>query len=176
MPNYRRCHTPGGTYFFTVNLLERHRNNLLIREIDLLRNAIRTVRAKHPFHIDGWVVLPEHMHAIWTLPPGDHDYSLRWRAIKALFSRGLDLTERRSTVRRSRGERGIWQRRFWEHAIKNDQDYVAHMDYLHYNPVKHGHVKSVAEWPHSTFHRLVKVGVYPPHWAGGAVDIGTAGE
>lgn len=176
MPNYRRYRVPGGCYFFTVNLLQRGENDLLVREIARLRAAVRKVRDIHPFHIDGWVVLPEHMHCIWTLPSGDDNFTNRWRAIKALFSRSLPTLENRSRTRRSRGERGIWQRRFWEHAIRNDQDYAAHMDYLHFNPVKHGYVARVRDWPYSTFARLVAMGMYPPDWAGGDIEDLAAGE
>lgn len=112
MPNYRRAYHPGGTYFFTVNLLERGDNDLLTRHINLLRDAVRTVRRKHPFTIHGWVVLPDHLHCIIQLPDDDADFSLRWRLIKQRFSRSLPLTEQRSTTRIRRGERGIWQRRF----------------------------------------------------------------
>ena len=176
MPDYRRYRIPGGCYFFTVNLLQRQNNDLLIREIDILRNAVRHVRLLHPFHIDGWVVMPEHMHCIWTLPPGDDDYPLRWRAIKAIFSRNLPHNERRSQVRLARGERGIWQRRFWEHAIRDDRDYAAHLDYLHFNPVKHGHVKRIADWPYSSFTRWVDKGMYPEDWCGGSDEGVDAGE
>ena len=149
--------------FFTVNLLERN-NTLLVDHIDLLRESIRLCKQKHPFHIDAWVVLPEHMHCIWTLPEGDDDFSNRWKMIKTQFSKGLPKVERRSKVRIKRGERGIWQRRFWEHAIRHDRDYVAHMDYLHFNPVKHGWVDKVIDWPYSSFHLYVKRGLYPVDW------------
>ncbi|MFH0344673.1 MAG: transposase, partial [Chromatiales bacterium] len=112
MPDYRRYRLSGGTYFFTVNLLERYPHDLLLRRIDVLRAAVRTVRARQPFHVDAWVVLPDHLHCVWTLPPGDHDFANRWRLIKQAFSRALPLAERRSSVRIARGERGIWQRRF----------------------------------------------------------------
>lgn len=164
MSYFRRVRVPGATYFFTVNLLERHNNDLLVRHIDLLREVVKVVRSRHPFHIDGWVVLPEHLHTIWTLPSGDADYSKRWRGIKADFSRQLPATERRSPARHRSGERGIWQRRFWEHLIRDEDDYCRHMDYLHFNPVKHNLVANVADWPHSTFHRLVARGVYPRDW------------
>ena len=133
MPNYRRNFVPGGTFFFTVNLLERYPNDSLIRHIESLRESTRSVRVKYPFEIDAWVVLPDHMHCIWTLPPGDTDYTLRWRLIKAAFSKTLPRIERRSKVRIARGERGIWQRRFWEHTLRDERDYVAHMDYVHFN-------------------------------------------
>jgi len=176
MPDYRRYRVPGGTYFFTVNLLERYPNDLLVRHIDLLRAVVREVRTKRPFHIDAWVVLPDHLHGVWTLPPGDDDFTNRWRLIKQGFSKGLPLTERRSKVRIARGERGIWQRRFWEHAIRDEEDYAAHVDYCHINPVKHGYVQRVAEWPHSTFHRHVERGVYPLNWANGPDSDWTLGE
>ena len=123
MPDYRRYRIPGGTYFFTVNLLERHPNDLLIRHIDVLRLAIKETRKRWPFHIDSWVILPDHLHCIWTLPEGDDDNSNRWRVIKQTFSKALPMIERRSAVRVARGERGIWQRRFWEHMIVDDADY-----------------------------------------------------
>jgi putative transposase len=134
MPDYRRYRVPGGTYFFTINLLER-RSDLLIRHIEALREAVRRTRAERSFHIDGWVVLPDHLHCVLTLPPGDDDFSNRIKAIKIRFVRAVEPNERRSSVRIARGERGIWQRRFWEHAIR-EGDYAHHMDYVHYNPVK----------------------------------------
>jgi putative transposase len=167
MPNYRRAWHPGGTHFFTVNLLQRHNNDLLTRHIDLLRNVVSEVRSRHGFHIHGWVVLPEHLHCVIELPPDDVDFATRWRLIKMNFSKALPKTERRSVVRMKRGERGIWQRRFWEHLIRDDADMQAHMDYVHFNPVKHGLVKRVVDWPTSTFHELVNQGVYPRDWGGG---------
>jgi len=166
MPNYKRYRVPGGCYFFTVNLLERYPNDRLIRHIDILRETIRQVRRRYPFHIDAWVVLPDHLHCIWTLPPGDDDFPTRWRLIKTLFAKQLPLIERRSAVRERRGERGIWQRRYWEHAIRDESDFATHCDYVHFNPVKHGYVKQVAEWPYSTFRRCVEQGIYPLDWAG----------
>ncbi|XZG70736.1 REP-associated tyrosine transposase [Chitinibacteraceae bacterium HSL-7] len=165
--DYRRAWCPGGTYFFTVNLLERRGNRLLVERIDLLRAAVQTVQRSHPFIIHGWVVLPEHLHCILELPAGDADFALRWRLIKLLFSRQLPKLERRSQVRQQRGERGIWQRRYWEHLIRDAADFAAHMDYLHFNPVKHGLVSRVVDWPYSTFHLLVAAGVYPADWGGG---------
>jgi len=175
MPDYRRNRVPGGTYFFTVNLLERNRS-LLTHNIELLRNAVRATRRAKPFHIDAWVVLPDHMHCIWTLPEGDADYASRWKAIKTAFSKALPRTESLSVVRQAKGERGIWQRRYWEHTIRDERDYSAHMDYLHINPVKHGHAARVADWPHSSFHRLVAAGIYPAGWAGDGDDVPMAGE
>ena len=173
MPDYRRYRLPGGTYFFTVNLLQRYPNDLLVRHIDILRSEVRAVREKRPFVIDAWVVLPDHLHCVWTLPPGDDDFTNRWRLIKQGFSKALPITERRSAVRMARGERGIWQRRFWEHAIRNETDYAAHIDYCHINPIKHGYVQRVADWPYSTFHRDVERGIYPLDWAGDLeIDLG----
>ena len=167
MPDYRRAWHPGGTYFFTVNLLQRQGNDLLTRHIELLRAVVKSVRQRHPFTIHGWGVLPEHLHCIIELPPDDANYASRWRLIKMEFSKALPRTERLSAVRTRRGERGIWQRRYWEHLIRDERDYRAHMDYVHINPVKHGLVESVADWPYSTFHRMVAEGLYPVSWAGG---------
>lgn len=167
MPNYRRAWHPGGTYFFTVNLLQRHSNDLLIQKIDTLRRVVQSVKQRHPFIIHAWVVLPNHLHCVIELPTGDSDFPLRWRLIKLEFSKQMPYTERRSGVRLKRGERGIWQRRYWEHLIRDDADYRAHIDYVHINPLKHGLVSRVRDWPYSTFHRLVQQGIYPHDWAGG---------
>lgn len=176
MPDYRRFRVPGGSAFFTVNLLQRQGTALLTERIDLLRAAVRRVRRQRPFTIDAWVVLPDHLHAVWTLPPGDDDISTRWRLIKSFFVRGLSHFEWRSPVRRERGERGIWQRRFWEHAILDDADYASHMDYVHFNPVKHGYVTAPADWPYSNFRACVARGLYPETWAGMEVHDLEAGE
>ena len=175
MPNYRRFFIPGGTWFFTVNLLQRHNNDLLVREIELLRQTVRRVRERYPFHIDAWVVLPEHLHCVLTLPPGDSDFSTRWRLIKSGFSRALPKTERLSAVRKAAGERGIWQRHFWEHWIRDETDYQRYVDYVHVNPMKHGHVKRVRDWPYSTFHRYVEAGIYPANWCGN-LDVVVGGD
>ncbi|WP_134677194.1 REP-associated tyrosine transposase [Ectopseudomonas khazarica] len=163
MPNYRRARVPGATYFFTVNLHDRG-SDLLIREIDLLRETVRATKARHPFHIDAWVVLPEHMHCLWTLPPGDADFARRWKVIKFAFSRRLPSTETLNASQQNRRERGIWQRRYWEHLIRDERDYQHHFDYIHYNPLKHGHVQRLVDWPYSSFHRAVAEGIYPADW------------
>jgi putative transposase len=152
MSEYRRLRIPGGCYFFTVNLEDR-RSDLLVRHVDVLRQAVHTVRRARPFHIDAFAVLPDHLHAVWTLPEGDADFPTRWRLIKKAFSRRLPAGESRSPSRVRRGERGIWQRRYWEHAIRDDPDFAAHVDYVHSNPVKHGLVEKPADWPYSTVHR-----------------------
>lgn len=166
MPNYRRAWHMGGTYFFTVCLLQRKANHLLVEHIDELRRTVRLVRFAHPFTIHAWVTLPGHLHCVIGLPEGDADYALRWRLIKGGFSKSIPAQEWLSDVRARRGERGIWQRRYWEHLIRDDEDFTAHMDYVHINPVKHRLVRKVADWPFSTFHRLVAQGVYPTGWAG----------
>ncbi len=145
MPDYRRAWHPGGTYFFTINLLQRQDNDLLTRHIETLRSVVKSVQQRHPFRIHGWVVLPDHLHCVIELPPNDADYATRWRLIKLGFSKALPRTERISAVRIRRGERGIWQRRYWEHLIRDERDYRAHMDYVHINPLKHGLVERVAE-------------------------------
>jgi len=171
MPNYRRAFIPGGTWFFTVNLLERHGNDLLVREIERLRETVRRVRTRYPFRINAWVVLPNHLHCVWTLPPDDADFSTRWRLIKSGFSRALPRTERLSDVRKAAGERGIWQRHYWEHLIRDEADYQRHVDYVHVNPVKHVLVKRVSDWPYSTFHHYVRQGIYPADWCGDASGV-----
>lgn len=175
MPNYRRNRVPGGTYFFTVCLADR-RSNLLVAQIDALRTVVKKVRAQRPFHIDAWVVLPDHMHCLWTLPEGDADFPGRWREIKKAFSKQIPLNECRTAVMAERGERGIWQRRYWEHTILDDRDYAVHMDYTHFNPVKHGLVSHVADWPLSTFYSCIKRGLYPDDWQGGGSEVQEAGE
>ncbi|MEJ2375192.1 MAG: transposase [Pseudolabrys sp.] len=165
MTSYRRHRIAGGCYIFTVNLAER-RLRLLTKHIDLLRAAFRYTRSRHPFMIEAIVVLPDHLHAIWTLPEGETDFAVRWRLIKAMFSRGLPAGERISASRAAKGERGIWQRRYWEHAIRDDNDCARHLDYIHINPVKHGLVNRVRDWPYLSFHRLVRQGVYSVDWAG----------
>ena len=175
MPNYRRAFVPGGCWFFTVNLLER-RKTLLVDHIDALRAAVAKTRERYPFVIDAVVVLPDHIHAVWTLPPGDADFSLRWRLIKQRFARELPKHERISAVRRARHERGIWQRRFWEHLIRDEVDYARHVEYCYINPVKHGLVSRVSDWPHSSFHRDVRAGIIPEDWAGDVDASGAFGE
>jgi putative transposase len=173
MTNYRRNFVPGGSYFFTVNLAQRHLR-LLTEHIGSLRAAFRETRAQHSFTIEAIVVLPDHLHAIWTLPEGDVDFATRWRLIKSAFSRALPRGERISASRASKGERGIWQRRYWEHTLRDERDFARHDDYIHYNPIKHGHVARVRDWPHSSFHHMVRFGVYPEDWAGDAADDGAA--
>jgi putative transposase len=175
MPNYRRAFIPGGCWFFTVNTLDR-RSTILTDNIDALRRATSETMRRYPFRIDAFVVLPNHIHAIWTLPPDDRDFSTRWRLIKTRFVRQVPGGEHRNQTRKVRGERGIWQRRFWEHLIRDERDYAAHVEYCVINPVKHGLVSQVADWPHSSFHRDVRAGVFPIDWAGDASMSGDFGE
>ena len=170
MTDYRRNFVAGGSFFFTANLADR-RLRLLI---DGLRAAFREARHDHPFTIDAMVVLPDHLHAVWTMPDGDADFSTRWRLIKTGFSRRVPAGERISESRAAKGERGIWQRRYWEHTIRDENDFARHIDYIHINPVKHGYVTRVGDWPHSSFHRMVKLGVYPEDWAGDVSERGDA--
>jgi putative transposase len=165
---YRRANVKGGTYFFTVNLAERHRC-LLVDHVDDLRTAVKIVKQTHPFYIDAFVVLPDHLHAIWTLPEGDADFATRWMLIKAGFSRRMPDGEKRSKSRISKGERGIWQRRYWEHMIRDEYDYERHVDYIHYNPVKHGHVERAVDWAHSSIHRYIRAGMIGRDWASDGV-------
>ena len=164
MRTYTRAFAPGGTFFFTVNLADRS-TTLLTDHIEALRDSVRRVRETHPFYIDAMVVLPEHLHAIWTLPEGDTDYPTRWALIKMGFSRRLARVERINASRKRKGERGIWQRRYWEHQIRDEDDFARHVDYIHCNPVKHGYVSAPRDWPHSSFHRYVRDGILPADWA-----------
>lgn len=164
MPQYVRAFVPGGTFFFTVALLERHRT-LLVDYVADLRAVFADARRRRRFTIDAIVVLPDHLHCLWTLPPDDADFSARWHDIKARFAARIPCGERLSARRLKKGERGIWQRRFWEHTIRDERDFERHVDYVHYNPVKHGHVSAVVEWPHSSFHRYIQRGLYPADWA-----------
>jgi putative transposase len=171
MPNYRRMFVPGASIFFTVVTHERRRflTDDLARHC--LHEAIRLVNERWPFEIVASVVLPDHLHAIWTLPPEDANYSLRWKRIKEEFTKhylaGGGLEGSRSRSRRKRQERGIWQRRFWEHTLKDEQDFEDHFHYIHYNPVKHGLVTVPKNWPYSSFHQWVERGVYPLNWGAG---------
>ena len=175
MPDYRRHRIAGATYFFTVNLHDRN-TNLLIDHIDALRQTVARVRTLMPFHIDAWVVLPDHLHCLWTLPEQDSDFPKRWQAIKMGFSRKIPPGEPLSASRVQRGERGIWQRRFWEHTIRDNRDYAAHMDYIHFNPVKHNYVAQAADWKFSSFHRAVRQGLYPQAWATSDNHVAEQGE
>ena len=180
MSNYRRTRAAGGTFFFT---LVSYRRQSILCDAPMraaLREAIQAAQHSKPFTIDAWVLLPDHLHCIWTLPPDDGDFSARWSLIKCAVSRAVGAQYRRAEwlndSKRKHRESTVWQRRFWEHCIRDEDDLRHHVDYLHFNPVKHGLVSRVADWPHSTFHRFVQAGVYLPDWAGGAGNMGGVRE
>jgi putative transposase len=174
MVHYRRSRSPGATFFFTVALRDR-RADTLVRYVDSLRNAMRHERARRPFTVDAMVVLPDHVHAVWTLPSGDSDYSGRWRSIKSGFVRRLQ-TQGLALTANAKGEHAVWQRRFWEHQIRDELDLARHVDYIHINPVKHGWAERVADRRWSTFHRYVRLGMLPIDWAAEPSMEGTFGE
>jgi putative transposase len=148
-----------------------------VSHIDRLRRIYASVQKQHPFESIAICVLPDHLHAVWALPPDDADFPLRWSLIKSGFSRGLAVDAPRTASKIARRERGLWQRRYWEHAIRDDRDRQKHVDYIHFNPVKHGYVSNVVDWPHSTFHRFVSKGLLPPDWGGDMQEIaGAFGE
>lgn len=166
MSNYRRNYLRKGTYFFTVNLADRNSGHLVCR-FQSLKLSILRVKTERPFAVDAWVVMPDHIHAIWSLPDGDADYSTRWKAIKTRF-----------TLANRDIKKPIWQKRFWEQTIRSQSDFNAHMNYIHINPVKHGYVTRVKDWPFSSFHYWVRNNVYSEEWGGGEEEtkIGFAGE
>lgn len=159
MSRYRRLYVPGGTYFFTVALANRGARTL-VDEIDLLRSVYGAVVAQQPVTCEAMVVLPDHIHAVWTLPEGDVDFSTRWKRIKGVFSKHCAAQGQVSPSKARRGEKGIWQRRFWEHAISGPADFRTHVEYCHFNPVKHGLVERAEDWPYSTLHRDMRKGRY----------------
>jgi len=171
MPNYRRLKSAGATYFFTVVTYERQmifRDSLSLK---LLRNAIEEVKQLLPFRINAWVLLPDHLHCLWTLPEGDCGYSKRWGKIKSTFTKKMKAVGwaqptnvKTSPSRIKHREFVLWQRRFWEHQIRNQQDFNRHCDYIHYNPVKHGLVEDPKQWEYSTVHRFIKIGIYSENW------------
>jgi putative transposase len=148
-------------YFFTV--VTQGRQPLLVEQIGRLRQAFRHVMERYPFDIEAIVILPDHLHTIWRLPPDDVDYSHRWMLIKRSFSSGLPAAGV-STSMQAKREKGIWQRRFWEHGIRHEEDWRRHMDYIHFNPAKHGYVARPDDWPHSSFRKLVARSLYDPGW------------
>ncbi len=164
MSRYRRSLATGGTFFFTVTLADRD-SRLLVEHIDRLRRAYGVTQSRLPFRTVAICVLPDHLHAIWQLPDGDADFGRRWGSIKRLFSTGFDAATHRTASKFAKREKGVWQRRFWEHEIRDEADMARHVDYIHFNPVKHGHVVRVADWSYSSFHRYVRNGICPPDWA-----------
>ena len=163
---YRRSRTKGATYFFTVLTYKRKRILCKTDNVKIIKEAFRHVALQRPFLVDAFVMLPDHIHCIWTLPDDDNDFSTRWRLIKGYFTRRCDKKYRdeQSDNMQKKCLQGIWQQRFWEHTIRSDRDFAAHVDYIHYNPVKHGLVKKPRDWEHSTFNKYVKAGVYDINW------------
>ena len=182
MPEYRRSIIPGGTFFFTV--VTYHRLPILTtpKSREILHSAWENVKDRFPFTTDAICLMPDHLHCIWTLPEGGANYSLRWGEIKKLFTKAylkqVGPGKQRNESRQKRGEAAIWQRRFWEHTIRDLDGYNRHMDYIHYNPVKHGLVKNVIDWPWSSFHRFVKAGYYESRWGSdsGKMNLGIEGD
>ena len=170
MSEYRRADTKGGTYFFTV-VTHRRQKLLLNNEVRTsLREGIENTRTLFPFQINAWVLLPDHLHCIWTLPEGDADFAKRWGMIKRYVSQHcahlINLEQRPSASKLKRKELNFWQRRYWEHQIRDEIDFKKHVDYIHWNPLKHSLVNQVSDWPYSTFHRFVNEGIYPKNWCG----------
>jgi putative transposase len=169
MVRYRRNRVEGGTFFFTIALDDR-RSTALTDHIDALRAAFRAARQERPFAVDAIVILPDHMHAVLTLPVDDADFAGRWRRIKGYFSTSL-LGKKVPVRRRSNGELALWQRRYWEHTVRDEADFERHVNYIHYNPVKHGLVTRVRDWPHSSFHLYARRGILPEDWAGDVNEV-----
>ena len=168
--SYRRAKTPGATYFFTVVTYNRQPLFHDPANVQLLRDAFRHIKQRHPFAIDAIVILPDHLHALWSLPPGDADFSTRWRSVKTYVSRHCSerYKQPRSSSYLQKGEQAIWQRRFWEHQIRDEQDFDNHVAYIHYNPVKHGLVSAPRDWQYSSFWGYVKAGICPEDWGADA--------
>ncbi len=170
---YRRAFIPGGSFFFTV-VTDRRRPLLASADaVNKLREAFRSVRARHPFSIDAIVVLPDHLHCIWTLPASDADFATRWRLIKTWFTKHRD-PEVRATSRSDQATKAgqaVWQRRYWEHWLRDEEDFTRHVEYIHYNPVKHGHSDNPGGWRYTSFHRYVEAGVYPEDWGSGSMNF-----
>jgi putative transposase len=171
MPNYRRAKTSGATYFFTVVTYRRQPILCLDENRAVLKEVISKIALNHPFTVDAWVLLPDHLHCIWTLPKEDSDYSTRWALIKKEFTKSINQTATIDIPNQSRihhREGTVWQRRFWEHQIRDNIDYNNHMDYIHFNPVKHKLVEAPRDWPYSSFQRLVAQGLYEEDWGCGS--------
>ena len=168
---YRRIHEPGASYFFTVVTYRRHPLFADPAAVALLQRCINAVKRNHPFTVDAFVILPDHLHMLWTLPPDDAAYPIRWQLIKTMFTRGYlkahpapHTVPKRSLSRVAKREQAVWQRRYWEHLIGNDDDFAAHVDYIHLNPVEHGLASLPRDWPPSSFPQWVTTGTYAQNW------------
>lgn len=173
---YRRARVPGSTYFFTVVTFDRRKIFTDEQSVALLRQAIEAVQARRPFKVEAAIILPDHLHMLWRLPDGDADFSIRWRLIKSYFTRRWPgARDCPATLSRQRkGERAVWQRRYWEHLIRDEADWQRHVDYIHYNPVKHGLAYAPSAWRYSSFHTFVKEGYYSLDWGAGEwVGVGS---
>ena len=176
MSRYRRATVEGGIFFFTLALADRS-SDLLVRQIDRLQSSYAVMQKRLPVETIAICILPNHLHALWQLPDGDANFASRWSLFKSGFSRGLPAAETRSASKVIKREKGIWQRRYWEHAIRNDAEFERHVNYIHFNPVKHSLVTRVADWPHSSFHRYVAQGILAADWAGDVGELrGSFGE
>ncbi len=175
---YRRAFVEGGSFFFTLVTEKRRPIFASDKAVEVLRNAVRSVRNARPFTLDAIVILPDHLHCILTLPPGDADFATRWRLIKTWFTKHCDPALRPvpSGVQSTRQEQALWQHRYWEHMLRDERDFEQHVEYIHYNPVKHGYAASPLEWPHSSFRRYVEAGVYEGNWGQGQMDIEDVGH
>ena len=164
MANYRRLYVKGGTYFFTVVTQDRRHIFTEEKSTQMLRSAFKVVMDKNPFQVESIVVLPDHIHCIWTLPRDDHDFSKRWKGIKYRFSSNYKSSFATSDSMKKKKEKGLWQRRFWEHLIRDQDDFNRHIDYIHYNPVKHKLARSAVDWPYSSFKQFMMQGIYEKNW------------
>ena len=173
MPNYLRWYVPGGTYFFTAVTYQRRPILTSDLALPILREAFTAEQARRPFELVAYVFLPDHLHSIWTLPHDDAAYPTRWRRIKERFTEGYLAaggTEGQvSEGKRRRAERGVWQPRYWEHVVRDEDALKRCLDYVHWNPVKHGLVQRVRDYPHSSFLRWVERGEYDLNWGDGEV-------
>ena len=164
---YRRVRIEGGTYFFTVVMFKRRPILNDAGAVAHVMDAVATVQSAHPFEVVAHVILPDHLHMLWTLPDDDSDYPMRWRQIKSAFTRAIekDGIGAQGKSRIAKGEQAVWQRRYWEHTIRGERDLSAHVEYIHFNPVKHGLCAAPRDWPHSSFHDWVRRGLYEASWA-----------
>ena len=176
--HYRRAFTPGGSFFFTVVTEGRRPIFASAESVAVLREAFRRVRQTRPFQIDAIVVMPDHLHCIWTLPPDDADFATRWRLIKTRFTKHCDPALRiaPNAARTAKGEQAVWQHRYWEHQLRDETDFTRHVEYIHYNPVKHGLAASPQDWPHSSFHRYVESGIFLPDWGSSTMNFEKVGH